>query len=137
MSVTNWTKPGCRSLELDEPIQQGDYVAECWGEDRSTGTPGNWVRAIFSVGQTPRDAHVFACRPIGKQTKRPKITCDEAFPNEIQGVWIHEDDDIVDHKARCMPSKHEWEPVEIKTFPSAEKCKNCHAVRHYPREGFN
>ena len=69
MSITNWTKPGCRALRLDEPIQQGDYVAECWCEDRSTGTPGLWVRAIFSVGQTPRDAYVFACRPIATTTE--------------------------------------------------------------------
>ncbi len=69
MSITGWTKPGCRALDLDEPIQQGDYVAECWGEDRSTGTPGNWNPANGTIGQTPRDAHVFACRPITTTTE--------------------------------------------------------------------
>lgn len=66
MSITGWTKPGCRALDLDEPIQHGDYVADCLGEDRSTGVPGRWCCAYGTVGHTPRDAHVFACRPVGK-----------------------------------------------------------------------
>lgn len=53
-----------------------------------------------------------------------------------QEIWIEVDYSLT-YDARCMPSKHNWKHVEIKTFPSAEKCKNCHTVRLYPREGFN
>jgi len=65
--ITNWTKDGCKPVEVDQEIEHGDFVAEMFGNDRSTGIPGKWVRALFSVGMTPREASVFACRPINKQ----------------------------------------------------------------------
>ena len=61
-----WNKPGCIPLDDDERITQGDWVAECEGEDRSTSVPGPWVLADATINRTPRQAHVFACRPVQK-----------------------------------------------------------------------
>ena len=66
MSITRWAKTGCRALDMDEQIQAGDFVAECYGEDRSTGVPGDWIPADGTIGKTPRNAQVFACRPAAK-----------------------------------------------------------------------
>jgi len=66
MSITRWAKAGCVALDLDDEIQPGDWVADCLGEDRSTGVPGDWVRADGTIGRTPRWANVFACRPTEK-----------------------------------------------------------------------
>ena len=67
MSLTRWTKMGCRALELDEEIQPGDWVADVIGETLGTGVPDVWVRASLSVGRTPRKAMIYACRPTGQK----------------------------------------------------------------------
>lgn len=66
MSQTGWTKAGCRALGLDDTIETGDFVADSLGEDRSTSVPGRWFPAVETVGKTPRQADVFACRPLQK-----------------------------------------------------------------------
>jgi hypothetical protein len=62
-----WTMPGCRPLGLDETIEDGDWVADCFDGDLSIGAPGQWTRAQGTLGLTPRKARVFACRPIRKE----------------------------------------------------------------------
>jgi hypothetical protein len=61
-----WTLPSCRPLGLDETIQVGDWVADCLDGDLSIGTPGKWQPANGTLGQTPRSARVFACRPVAR-----------------------------------------------------------------------
>lgn len=59
-----FTAPGHKPIHLDTPIQEGDLVAEVDGETISMGVPGPWVKALGSIGKTPRKARLFACRPI-------------------------------------------------------------------------
>jgi hypothetical protein len=64
--MIRWTLPGFNAVDLDDTIQVGDWVAECIDGDLSIGTPGVWQPANGTLGQTPRRARVFACRPVAR-----------------------------------------------------------------------